>query len=117
MPFYKITVWLKDSSPVTGVRELNELSIERAWQLFEGKAKEAYKERFAGFDLVMISKRSDIFKDYLDKKNKKVDKSDTFLTMDDNIPADKPAGNFGFGSHHDKSKDKPPDIPWWNKSK
>jgi hypothetical protein len=49
MPFYKITVWLKDSSPVTGVRELNELSIERAWQLFEGKAKEAYKERFAGF--------------------------------------------------------------------
>ena len=118
MQFYKITVWLKDRpGPVTDVRELNELSIEPSRQLFEAKAKERYKERFAGFDLVMISKRSDLYKDYLDKKNKRVEKSDTFLTMDDNIPTDKSAGNFGFGSHRDKNKDKPPDKPWGDKSK
>jgi hypothetical protein len=34
----------------------------------------------------MINKRSEVYRDYLDKKNKKVDKADSFLTMDDNIP-------------------------------
>lgn len=42
MPFYNITVWLKDKpGPVTGVRELTESNIERSWQLFEAKALEA----------------------------------------------------------------------------
>lgn len=70
MPFYRIIVFVKDrTEPIEGVRELAESNIERAWQLFEAKAKEAYKERFAAFDLIMISKRSDLYRNYLEKRN------------------------------------------------
>lgn len=116
MPFYKIIVALKNSPLVSGIKELPESNIERAWQLMEAKAKEFYKGEFKGFDLVMISKRSDIYKQWLAKRNEKMNKSDTFPPMDDMASKDLPAENFGHASHRDKSKDKPPEPPtWWKK--
>ena len=118
MPFYRIIVFLKNKqSPVTGIRELAENNIERAWQLIEARAKEAYSNEFEGLNLVMISKRSADYKEWLAKRNEKMNKSDTFPPMEDISQNDLPSENFGRGSHRDKSKDKPPDKPWWDKGK
>ena len=74
MPFYRITVFVKNKqAPVTGIRELVEYNIERAWQLMEAKAKEAYNSDLEGFNLMMISKRSADYKEWLEKRNKEKD--------------------------------------------
>lgn len=57
MPYYKIIVKPKAGKPVSGVRLLDEPSIERAWQLMEAKAVESYGSNLEDFRLVMLSKR------------------------------------------------------------
>jgi hypothetical protein len=57
MPFYKIIVKVKGGKTTSGIRLLDEPSVERAWQLMEARAQESYGSNMEDFRLVMLSKR------------------------------------------------------------
>lgn len=70
MPHYLITIILKSGERLSGIRFSEEYNIDKAWQLFESKAV-ANTPQLKTFDLVMISKRSVVYKRWLADQQKK----------------------------------------------
>ena len=56
MPYYNITIWLKDLSVQESVRLLKVKDIDRAWKWYHDKAKEYYCDSLIPFRMVALSK-------------------------------------------------------------
>jgi len=70
MPYYLITVIARNGQRFAGIRFCEEYNIDKAWQLFENLAS-TNTPNFKSFDLVMISKRSKAYKDWMTREQKK----------------------------------------------
>lgn len=74
MPYYKITITLKNLSVHAGIRVLVIHDVDSAWEVFKGKALEYYGEgKIEYFQCVMLSKHDDDVKTYIQKKAEKME--------------------------------------------
>lgn len=74
MPFFKITVKLRQSKIITGIRQLETYDVDKAWRFFQYQAQKNISEcELMEFDCVMLSKLSKEVMNHqtaLAKKNK-----------------------------------------------
>lgn len=69
MPFYKITVILKDKSVHTGIRELQTNDIDHAWKLYKQRCIEHYgASKIEDYNCVQVSIHSPDYARYRDNK-------------------------------------------------
>jgi hypothetical protein len=72
MPFYQIIILLKSGETVKGVRENQNMYIERVWDEYHSLAFKSYGQKMDKFSCLQVSKNSKIYKDYI-KAVKKTD--------------------------------------------
>ncbi len=66
MPYYKITITLPNGQRVSGIKEEINPNIDNVYHMYETRAYSHYgNHEIKSFDCVMISKRSDDYKDYM----------------------------------------------------
>lgn len=73
----------------------------------EAKAKDFYKSEFQGFDIVMISKRSGTYREWLDARTKRI--KSPFKGI--------PNSPNQCTSDRKKKDYTPPNKSWWDKEK
>lgn len=78
MPYYRITIWIKNQSkPVSGIRFINETNIDLAQNLMQGKAKSHFPHnQVLDVEVAMLSKNSSVVKkhqQYILRKSGKLD--------------------------------------------
>lgn len=66
MPFYQFTVKLKGKT-LRGIRE-SPLELERVYHMAQLKCEQKFAGDMLKFDCVQISKRSDVYKDWIKAK-------------------------------------------------
>ena len=70
MPFYRITITLS-SKTVKGIKELDNKDIDDVWLIFKASAEQAYdRQNILDFEVVMVSKHSDDYRNWKLKSNK-----------------------------------------------
>ena len=72
MPFYQIIIRLQSGEVIKGVRENQNMYIERVWDEYHSLAYKSYGPKMDKFACIQISKNSRIYKDYV-KGIKKVE--------------------------------------------
>ena len=71
MPFYRITISIKNGNNLSGIREMDQADVDRAWQYFHTQAVKRFGEfAIIRFEVVMLSKFSDTVKAYIKQEKK-----------------------------------------------
>jgi len=71
MPFYRITIKLKNGNNLSGIREMDQADIDRAWQYFHTQSVKRFGEfSIVNFEVVMLSKFSEVVKVYIRQEKK-----------------------------------------------
>jgi len=71
MPYYRISIKLKNGNHLSGIREMDNRDVDYAWKYFEARAYEKFGEfAVTGFNLIMLSKLSQEVKAYIRKEKK-----------------------------------------------
>ena len=71
MPYYQITVKVKNGNTLSGVREMDNRDIDFAWQFFRALAVKRFGEfNIITFEVVMLSKHSVNAKIHIKKEKK-----------------------------------------------
>jgi hypothetical protein len=68
MAFYLITIIPSGGKPVSGVRVLQEESLDKLWHQYEMKANGVYRD-IKYFNIVLLSSHSQEVRDFFKKKN------------------------------------------------
>lgn len=73
MPYYRISVKLKNGNNLAGIREMDQADIDRAWQYYHNQAVKRFGEfAITNFEVVMLSKFSEPVKTYIKKQKKPI---------------------------------------------
>ncbi|HUR11202.1 MAG TPA: hypothetical protein VM012_07525 [Flavitalea sp.] len=71
MPYYYVTVKLKNGNILSGIREMDNLDIDYAWQYFRNRAITRFGDfSITAFEVMMLSKHSNQVKAYIRKEKK-----------------------------------------------
>jgi hypothetical protein len=97
LPFYKITIGLKNTEQkeprqtISVVREFGETDLDRIWHILHVKCEEKWGRKLHAFDCVKISKRSPDYRKYIrDRQQKTFNQYDDILSSDHTlIPSNK----------------------------
>ncbi len=71
MPFYRITIKLKNGNQLSGIREMDQADVDRAWQYFHSQSVKRFGNfTIVNFEVVMLSKFSQAVKAYIRQEKK-----------------------------------------------
>ncbi len=83
MAYYRISVILTNKPPVIGIKEHSSLMIEVVFNYFRNKAYAHFGQSYIKeFDCVMISKQSENYKKWMEKRKKKAGINTDNFTLD-----------------------------------
>jgi hypothetical protein len=72
LPFYRISILLKDDKVVQGIRQHENSNIDYVTNVFRLKAISSYGNKFVDIEAAMLSKNSPAVRTYLADKLKKI---------------------------------------------
>lgn len=71
MPYFRITINLKNGNNLSGIREMDQGDIDRAWQYFHSQSVKRFGEfAIVNFEVIMLSKFSEAVKAYIKQEKK-----------------------------------------------
>jgi hypothetical protein len=84
MPFYRITIFLKDDQVMQGIREHNNSNIDYVTNIYRTKASATYGNNVVDVEAAKLSKNSTAVKCYLEEKLKKLEKKKEWGAITEN---------------------------------
>jgi hypothetical protein len=81
MPFYRITIFLKDNQVMQGIREHSNSNIDYVTNICRAKASATYGNKVVDVEAAMLSKHSNAVKSYLEEKLKRLEKKKEWGTI------------------------------------